>query len=49
MWFKNKINLNKIVYKSKIYDLWLKSNQTETILHNVNDPWLGEEIGRAHV
>lgn len=42
MWFKNKINLNKIVYKSKIYDLWLKSNQTETILHNVNDPWLGE-------
>ena len=36
------INLNNILYNSKIYHLWLKSNQTETILHNINDPWLGE-------
>ena len=39
--YKN-INLNNILYNSKIYHLWLKSNQTETILHNINDPWLGE-------
>tara|TARA_B100000686_G_scaffold338737_1_gene411710 strand:- start:14642 stop:16252 length:1611 start_codon:yes stop_codon:yes gene_type:complete len=35
-------NLSKILYNSNIYEFWLKSRQTETILHNINDPWVGE-------
>jgi len=45
MWLTktNKLfNFNKILYNSSIYDLWLKSRQTETILHNIEDPWIGE-------
>ena len=36
------LSFDNIIHKSRLYNIWLKSRQTETILHQIKDPWLGE-------
>jgi uncharacterized heparinase superfamily protein len=38
----SRLNINKIFYKSILYNFWLNLNKSENIFHDVKDPWEGE-------
>ncbi len=38
----SRLNINKIFYKSFLYNFWLNLNKPENIFHAVKDPWKGE-------